>query len=418
LIRTAAVLGLLTVGAARLAAQEGAAAIGERLLADITVLDALERARANEAQTLEEQVSLCEIPAPPFQEEKRGAAVKAAFEGLGLRNVRTDAIGNVLAERPGRAARPHLVVAAHLDTVFPEGTDVTVRRDGALLIGPGIGDNCRGLAALIAVVRALQQAGIVTAGTITFVANVGEEALGNLRGVRYLFETELKGRVDRFVSIDGSGTAFTHVGVGANRYRIAFKGPGGHSYFAFGSANPAHALGRAIAKIADLEVAKDPRTTFNVGRLGGGTSVNSIASEAWMEVDMRSHDAASLQALDEQVRRAVAGAVQEENARWGGRAAIAATWEDVGSRVPGLTPADAPIVEATRSVTRALGMPVKTFLATTDSNVAMALGVPAVTIDGGGDGSGGHALGEVFDSTDSWKGTQRALLLVLALAQP
>ena len=404
--------------AASAQAQEGAADIGARLMADTSVRAALERARANEPQTLEEQVRLCEIPAPSFHEERRGAAVKAIFEGLGLRNVRVDAAGNVLGERPGRQARPHVVVAAHLDTVFPEGTDVTVKREGALLKGPGIGDNCRGLAALIAIARALREAPVETPGTITFVADVGEEALGNLRGVRHLFEVELKGRIDRFVSIDGSGIGYSAVGVGAHRYRVTFKGPGGHSYFAFGKANPVHALGRAIAKIAELQVPKDPRTTFSVGRVGGGTSINSIAAEAWMEVDMRSHDVASLRALDAQFQKALTAAVEEENARWDGRGAVQVVVEDLGSRVAGVTPESAPLLQALRSVNAALGLPNKPFPSTSDSNIAMAAGVPAVTLDGGGDGSGGHSTTEFFDTTDSWKGTQRALLLTLALAQP
>jgi tripeptide aminopeptidase len=407
-------LGLATVSAG----QEGAADVGTRLLADPAVRAALDAARRNEPEVLETQVRLCQIPAPSFHEEKRAAAVRAVFEDLGLRDIRVDAVGNVLGERPGRQPTPRVVIAAHLDTVFPEGTDVTVHREGALLEGPGIGDNCRGLAALIGIVRALRDAGVETPGTITFVADVGEEALGNLRGARHLFTAELQGRIDRFVSIDGSGIGFTHIGVGASRYRVTFKGPGGHSYFAFGIANPIHALGRAIAKVAALDVPRDPRTTFSVGRVGGGTSVNSIASEAWMEVDMRSHDAASLRALDERFRRALSEAVQEENARWQGRGAVEVTVEDLGARVPGATPAGAPIVQATMSVTEALGLPIRTFPATTDSNVAMALGTPAVTIDGGGDGSGGHSLGEVFDTTDSWKGTQRALLLAIALTYP
>jgi acetylornithine deacetylase/succinyl-diaminopimelate desuccinylase-like protein len=236
--------------------------------------------------------------------------------------------------------------------------------------------------------------------------------------VKHLFETELHGRIDRFVSIDGSGIGFTHLGVGAERYRVTFKGLGGHSYYAFGVANPVHALGRAIAKTATLQVPKDPRTTFNVGRVGGGTSVNSIAFEAWLEVDMRSHDAASLADLDRRFHAAVDEALREENASANGRGAVTASWESIGARSGGMTPADAPLIQATVSVTKALGLPIVTFPATTDSNVAMALGVPAVTLDGGGDGSGGHSLTETFDSTDSWKGTQRALLLAIALAQP
>src|SRR5262249_44463215 len=278
--------------------------------------------------------------------------------------------------------------------------------------------NCRGLAALIGVVRALQEAKVETAGSITFVANVCEEGLGNLRGAFHLFETELQGRIDRFVSIDGSGIGYVNVGVGSERYKVTFKGPGGHSYFAFGRASAIHAMGRAVAKIAALPVPKDPRTTFNVGRVGGGTSVNSIAGEAWMELDMRSYDAAALKNVDEAIHRAVADAVAEENASTDRKGAVAAEWEKVGTPLPGKTPEDSPIVERTRSVTQVVGLPLKPFPATTDSNVAMMSGVPAVTLDGGGDGGGGHSLGEWFDSTDSWKGTQRALLLAIALTEP
>jgi len=413
------VLGLLmTATCLEAHAQQGASDIGERLLRDPAVRTALDAAKRNEPQLIEDQVRICEIPAPPFKEEKRGAAMKDVFERLGLKNVRQDEVGNVLGERPGKAAKPHFVLAAHLDTVFPEGTDVRVKRNGVLLHGPGIGDDCRGLAVLTGVVRALDEAKIETPGSITFVANVGEEGLGDLRGVKQLFDKTLQGRIDRFVSIDGIGHGITDVGVGSYRYRVTFKGPGGHSYGAFGMANPIHALGRALAAIADFEVPKDPKTTFNVGRIGGGTSVNSIPFEAWAEVDMRSHDKASLEALDKKFHEAVDRALERENARWGGRGALTVVKDRVGTRPPGLTPRDSPIVQAAASVTKALGLSVSLDPGSTDSNVPMWLGIPAVTIDGGGGGGGAHSLGERFDSTDSWKGTQRALLLAIALAQP
>lgn len=400
--------------------QEGAARIGETLLGQPAVKAALAAARRNEPQILDEQVRLCEIAAPPFQEERRGLAVKAAFEKLGLANVRIDEVGNVLGERPGRAPRPHLVLAAHLDTVFPEGTDVRVRRDGAVMRGPGIGDDCRGLAVVLGVIRALGDAKVETAGSITFVADVGEEGLGDLRGVKHLFTRTLAGRIDRFVSVDGIGSAFTHVGVGSSRYRVTFKGPGGHSYGAFGLANPIHALGRAIAAISDFEVPSEPKTTFNVGRIGGGTSVNSIAFEAWAEVDMRSHDLASLERVEALFGEAVDRALERENARWNGRGKLSVVKDKVGTRPPGQTPAESPIVIATASVTRALGLPVSSSPGSTDSNVPMGLNIPAVTIGGGGGtaGTSAHSPDEAFDTTDSWKGTQRALLLAIALTQP
>src|SRR5688572_5699741 len=263
------VLGVALAGLASSAAfaQQTFSDIGATLMADAAVKQALDAVRRNEPQIIEEQVRLCEIEAPPFKEEKRAAAYKAVFEKLGLTNVRIDGVGNVLGERVGTAPRPHLVFSAHLDTVFPEGTNLRTTREGSVIKGPGIADDCRGLAVVVGVIRALNEAGIKTPGTITFVGTVGEEGLGDLRGVKHLFNQELKGRVDRFVSVDGAGLGITHTAVGSRRYRIAFKGPGGHSYGAFGLANPIHALGRALAKIADQQVPREPKTTFNVGRI-------------------------------------------------------------------------------------------------------------------------------------------------------
>src|SRR5664279_4346125 len=281
------------------------------LNADPTVRAAMEAARRSEPRTLDLQVRLCEIPAPPYQETVRGQELKRLFQELGLRDVRVDAAGNVIGDRPGRTPRPNLVFAAHLDTVFPEGTDVKVKRDGAVLKGPGIGDDCRGLAVMLAVIRALNEAHVETPGTITFVADVGEEGLGDLRGMKSLFYESLKGQVDKFVSVDGTGLGITHIGVGSNRYRVTFKGPGGHRYGAFGMANPIQAMGRAIAKIDALEVPRQPKTTFNVGRIGGGTSINAIPFEAWMEVDMRSVDPAALKDLDTRFNAAIQQAVAD-----------------------------------------------------------------------------------------------------------
>lgn len=400
------------------AGQASPRGIGERLLQEAAVRAAIERVKRDEPSVVDDQVRLCEIPAPPFKEGARAEAYRRAFQELGLRNVRIDRVGNVLGERPGLAATPHLVFSAHLDTVFPEGTKVTTSRSGAILKGPGIGDDCRGLAVLLGVARTLNAAGIQTPGTITFVGTVGEEGLGDLRGVRHLFNEELKGTVDRFVSVDGAGLGITHVAVGSLRYRAAFKGPGGHSYGAFGQANPVHALGRAIARISELQVPRLPRTTFNVGRVGGGTSVNSIATEAWMEVDLRSSDRAALTALDAGFQKALDLALAEENDRWAGNGRLVLEKTMVGNRPPGSVPADAPIIAAALSVGRALGFPTPMDEGSTDSNYPISLGVPAITIDGGGAATGAHSPDETFDTTDSWKGTARALLLAVALAQP
>jgi tripeptide aminopeptidase len=397
-------------------AQQGAADLGARLVQDAAVKAALAAARADEARTLAEQVEICEVEAPPFKETKRGELYARKFRELGLQNVRIDKVGNVLGDRPGTAPRPRLVLAAHLDTVFPEGTNVKTSQEGTVIRGPGIGDDCRGLAVVLAVIRALKTANVQTPGTVTFVGNVGEEGLGDLRGVKHLFDEGMKGQIDRFVSIDGTGLGITHISVGSLRYRVTFKGPGGHSYGAFGMVNPIHALGRAMAAIGDFQVPNEPKTTFNVGRIGGGTSVNSIPFEAWAEVDMRSADAASLQSLDARFHRAVDDAVGAENARWGSRA-LSVDKALVGNRPAGRAPATSAIVQAAASVTRALGFPVTLDEGSTDANYPQSLGIAAITIDGGGRGRGAHALDETFDTTDSWQGTQRALLLTIALAQ-
>jgi tripeptide aminopeptidase len=397
-------------------AQQDAANVGARLLQDAAIKAAVEGLRASEPQTIEDQVRICEVEAPPFKETKRGQLYAQMFRDIGLQNVRIDKEGNVLGDKPGAQARPHLVFAAHLDTVFPEGTNVTVKREGSVLRAPGIGDDCRGLAVVLAVARAMVKSKLQTPGTITFVGNVGEEGLGDLRGVKYLFNEGMKGQIDRFVSIDGTGLGLTHIAVGSLRYRVTFKGPGGHSYGAFGMVNPIQALGRAMARIADFQVPTEPKTTFNVGRIGGGTSVNAIPYEAWMEVDMRSADPASLQSVDAKFHKAVDDAVADENARWGSRQ-LTVEKTLVGSRPAGQTKADAPIVVASVSATKALGIAVSLDEGSTDSNIPMSLGIPAITIDGGGRGRGAHALDESFDTTESWKGTQRALLIALALAQ-
>jgi len=389
----------------------------DALLKDPTVQAAMKAAERNEAQIIEQQIHVCEIPAPPFHEDERGKELKRLFEGLGLKDVRTDKAGNVIGVRPGKSARPNLVMAGHLDTVFPEGTDVKVKREGTVLKGPGIGDDCRGLAVVLATIRALNEGHVETPGTITFVADVGEEGLGDLRGMKSLFYDSLKGQIDKFISVDGIGLGITNIGVGSNRYKVTFKGPGGHSFGAFGMANPIQAMGRAIAKIDAFEVPSQPKTTFNVGRVGGGTSVNAIPFEAWMEVDMRSSDPASLKAVDDKFNAAVKEAVAEENRRWNNRGPVTASAELVGMRPAGQTPKDSAIVQTAIEVSRAMKINEVLHEGSTDSNVPMNMGIPAITISGGGSGSGAHSLNEMFDTKDSVRGTQRAILLVVALAR-
>ena len=371
----------------------------------------------NESKMVDLEARVCEIPAPPFHEEARGKEFERLFREAGLKDVRIDKAGNVIGVRPGKAAHPNLVLAAHLDTVFPEGTDVHVTRSGTVLKGPGIGDDCRGLAVIMGVIHALEEAHVQTLGTITFVADVGEEGLGDLRGMKQLFHETLKGQIDDFISVDGTGLGVTNAGVGSNRYKVTFKGPGGHSYGAFGMANPIQAMGRAIAKIDAFDVPSQPRTTFNVGRVGGGTSVNAIPFEAWMEVDMRSSAPAALKALDAKFHAAIQQAVDEENRRWNNRGAVSASADLVGVRPAGQTPADSPIVRTALAVSRAMGIPERLGEGSTDANVPMNLGIPAITISGGGAGAGAHSLNETFDTKDSAKGTERALLLAVSVVQ-
>jgi tripeptide aminopeptidase len=388
-----------------------------RLAEDPAIKSAFAAIEKNEPHFVEEQIRICEIPAPPFHEDVRAKELERLFKAAGLHDVRIDKAGNVIGVRPGAAAHPNLLLQAHLDTVFPEGTNVKVTRDGTILKGPGIGDDCRGLVTMLGVIKALDEAHVQTKGTITFAADVGEEGLGDLRGTKELFNTTLKGQIDKFISIDGLGLGITNVGVGSYRFRVEFKGPGGHSFGAFGMANPIQAMGRAIAKIDNFDVPKNPKTTFNVGRVGGGTSVNAIPFECWMEVDMRSADKDSLEAVNTKFKAAVQEAVEEENKRWPGRGSVTASPELVGLRPAGSTPPDSAIVLTAIAVTKIFGGSPRTGEGSTDSNVPMNLGIPAITIGGGGRGSGAHALDEQFDTKDSYLGTQRALLLAVALAR-
>jgi len=378
------------------------------------VKQALAMLERENAWTLDQQVAVCEIPAPPFKEEVRAAYVRERFLALGLEHVRTDAEGNVIGELPGGRPGPTLILSSHLDTVFPEGTDVTVTREGTVLRGPGIGDDCRGLAAMLAVTRALKESKVPFEGRLLVVATVGEEGPGNLRGVRALFAGPLRDSVDAFISIDGTGIAITNGAVGSARYRFTVVGPGGHSYGAFGMANPIHALGRAIAAIGDVEVPREPRTTFNVGIIAGGTSVNTISPSASFDLDMRSESMTTLMALDAKVQAIVKKAVADEQARWpNSRAQLTLQIDTIGIRPAGTTPDSVRLVRSAQAAANALSLYAPLNASSTDSNLPISLGIPAITVDGGGVGRGAHSLEESYDDrTDGFKGPQWILLLV------
>ncbi len=365
--------------------------------------------------TTAEQIQICSIPAPPFAEQKRAQYFLNRFNELGLTEVHIDNEGNCLGLREGRSMSPLLVVSAHLDTVFPEGTDVTVSQAGDKLLAPGISDDCCGLSALTAIAAALRAANIQTNGSILFVATVGEEGEGNLRGVRYLLTTsKWANRINAFISLDGAETdRITNQALGSRRYRVVFRGEGGHSWGDFGVANAVHATGRAITKLASYPAPKEPRTTFNVGRVEGGTSVNAIPQEAVIEVDLRSSSGEELLKLDAFFRRVVREATEDENAvRSFGNRPLELNIELIGERPGGETPLDTPLVRLALDATEALGLTARLNQASTDSNLPISLGIPAITIGAGGTSGNSHTLEEWYDPRERDVGLKRAMLII------
>jgi tripeptide aminopeptidase len=385
------------------------------------ILRAFSFIEATDSETHTEMIRICEIPAPPFKEQARAAYLKQRFAEIGLKRVRTDAEGNVIAERPGRSASPSIIISAHLDTVFPEGTDVRVRHDGVRCYAPGISDNTAGVVSLITLARALDAAQIATAGTIHFVGTVGEEGAGNLRGVRHLFTAgDFRAGVSAFISIDGPGVErITTRALGSRRYRVTVSGPGGHSWGDFGIVNPVHALGRAIARFAAYPAPLSPRTSFNVGIIEGGNSVNSIPERASMIVDMRSVSSEEIDKLEAYLRRVVELALREENSQRAlSGTTLAVEFEPVGDRPSGETSVNAPIVQAAIDCSRLLGIEPRLDCSSTDSNIPISMGIPAITIGAGGLSSNCHTLAEWYEPTGRELGLKRLLLLAVTLAGP
>lgn len=369
-----------------------------------------------------ETIQITEIEAPPFKEEKRARAYLEMLRQSSLMNVEMDAEGNVMGIRKGTRGGPLIAIAAHLDTVFPEGTNVKVKRMGTRLSAPGVGDDSRALAVLLAMIRAMDAAKIQTASDILFVGNVGEEGPGDLRGMKYLFQKgPYKDKIKMFISIDGSGAGndIVNGALGSKRYKVTFKGPGGHSYGAFGLVNPAFALGNAIDKFSKIQVPTRPRTTFNVGVIGGGTSVNSIPYESWMEVDIRSESREELNKAAETLLGLMHEAADEENkARSTGQGRIELDIKLIGDRPSGEIPVSAPIVQTATAVVRAFGMNPFYSMSSTDSNIPISMGIPGITLDSGGRGGRAHALDEWIDvdKAASVKGINVAMGILLSLA--
>ncbi|NQV71140.1 MAG: M20/M25/M40 family metallo-hydrolase [Pseudohongiella sp.] len=382
---------------------------------DQRVLKALIEIRDREPATVREQIRLTEIPAPPFKEQQRAAYYLERLLALGMSNAYIDQEGNVITLREGSGNGPTFLVAAHLDTVFPEGIDTTVELRGGRYYAPGIGDDTRGLAAMLSLIETLNESGIETVADIIFAANVGEEGRGDLRGIKAIFRDYPE--IDGFVSIDGVQLRrITTGGTGSRRFEFRFKGPGGHSFGAFGLPSAIHAMGRAISKIAEFETPQYPKTTFTVGTVDGGTSVNSIAADAVFALDMRSNDREQLAKLEEQAKAAAREAVAEENARWNNDE-ISVEFKLIGDRPVGLTPTDSPLVQVTALAFNKIGIEMQELgISSTDSNVPMSLGIPAVTIAGGGNGGGAHSPDEWFAPENSHVGPQTALLIALGMA--
>lgn len=394
----------------------------QALMGDARIRKALTQIENDQAHTLAEQIQIAEVPAPSFKESARAHDYLHRLQALGFANATIDAEGNVIARRKGSGKGPTLVLSAHLDTVFPEGTDVTVRKEGARYFGKGFTDDSRGLAANLCVLRALQAQKITTVGDILFVATVGEEGLGNLRGAKALFRDNPG--IDGFISVDGvmsprdvqsKRAAIVTQATGSRRWKFVFTGPGGHSFQNFGLPSANHALGRAIARIADLRAPSDPKTTFTVGIVSGGSAVNAIAAEAQMQLDIRSNDAAALAELEGRIMAAVDAGVSDENTRWNSKE-MKVTKHLLGDRPTQSASNDTPMVRAAVQAWRALGKPEPILTsASTDSNVAIALAVPALTLDGGGIGDKAHSPDEWYEPQQAWLGPQSVLLTVLAL---
>ena len=390
-----------------------------QLMSHLTVARALRFFETDAEAITEEQIRICSVPATPFGEQERAEYLRQKFSDLGLTEVEIDEEGNCLGLVRGASLKPLLVVSAHLDTVFSKDDDFTVVKRENKLFAPGIADDGCGLAALIAIARVIQNERIPLEGSLLFVGTVGEEGEGNLRGVRHLFT---KGRwasqVDAFLSFDGPGVErITNRALGSRRYRVEFTGPGGHSWGDFGVPNPVHAIGRAISRLAGYPAPKDPRTTFNVGRVEGGTGVNSIPSRAAMEVDLRSAAETELQRLDAFFRRAMRDAADEENgSRRAGNPLLQLKLELIGERPTGETPSDSPLVELAFEATRILGVEPRLDQSSTDSNLPISLGIPAITLGAGGTSGCSHTLDEWYDPRDRDKGLKRGLLVVLGMA--
>jgi tripeptide aminopeptidase len=387
---------------------------------DARVAAVLEFLKANAAATTEEQIRITEIAAPPFHEGARAAYMKKLLTASGLR-VEMDAVGNVIGEYAG-TSQDIVMLTAHMDTVFPAGTNVSVKRDGNRLLAPGISDNGTGLAAIVVIARALHEAKIRTKNTILFVADVGEEGEGNLRGIRALVDVYKK-RLKCVIALDGSATEYvTTAGLASRRVEIAISGPGGHSWSDFGLPNPIHAMARGIARFVSARVPESPRTSFNVGEIEGGTSVNSIPSRALMKVDLRSESEAELGKLENFLRESIQSGIDEEmsaardRGMAGGASLLDLKISVLGIRPAGELPENSPLLAALLAADTRLGNRSRHERSSTDANIPLSVGVAAISLGAGGRSGGAHTLEEWYEPANRELGLQRVALTTLAIA--
>jgi tripeptide aminopeptidase len=373
---------------------------------------------AADERVLRDQIALSRIAAPTGAEGARAAFVADRFRALGLGGVRIDAVGNVLGARAGSARDAAVLVCAHLDTVFPAEVDVGVTRDAHRLAGPGIVDNARGLAGMLALAKTIDGVALRTRRPVLFVATVGEEGAGDLRGAKHLF-AHLDGPPACCIALDGAGDdRIVHRALGARRFRVTYRGAGGHSWAAFGVPNPVHAAGAAAARLAALALPRQPRTTLSVCRIGGGLSVNSIPEEAWLEVDLRSSSGDVLDGCSADLHAAAHAAAREEDARRApGTAPLTCEITVIGDRPCGATAKAHPLVCAAMQATEAIGRTPELVAASTDANVPISLGIPAIAIGAGGRGGGVHTPAEWYDNTEGALGIARALTILVAAAE-
>ncbi len=395
----------------------------EQLAQDPRVARAIDWLTKNASWINDEQVRITETPAPPFHESLRAAYLKRLLSAAGLR-VRSDEAGNVIGERGGAATNEWVVLSAHLDTVFPPGTDVRVKREGTRLLGPGISDNGAGLAALVAVARALHESRLKTQRNLVFVADVGEEGEGNLRGMRK-FVDDNRSRLKYMVALDGAATDYiTNAALASRRVEVTLSGPGGHSWSDFGMPNPIHALARGVARFVKVHVSENPRTTFNVGAIEGGTSVNSIPYRASIKVDLRSESEPEIARLEKFLRDSIEAGVEEEMAAArdrgvagrGANGKLETKFRVLGVRPGGELPDSSPLLAAVREVDRYLKNTSRLERSSTDANVPLSLGIHAISIGSGGRAGGAHSLGEWYEPAGRELGLQRVLLTLLEVA--